>query len=91
MAQPWGQGWEQLARGCGRQERCRAGSYAEMVLEVRKRMYPIHLKHAPQGNLGCNIESQTGEEKVACYAHQKCTKMDPKWTLEGKKEILSPS
>lgn len=55
MAQPWGQGWEQLARGCGRQERCRAGSYAEMVLEVRKRMYPIHLKHAPQGNLGCNI------------------------------------
>lgn len=21
----------------------------------RKRMYPIHLKHAPQGNLGCNI------------------------------------
>lgn len=62
-----------------------------MVLEVRKRMCPIHLKHAPQGILGCNTESQTGEEKVACCAHQKCTKMDPKWTLEGKKEILSPS
>lgn len=53
---------------------------AEMGLEVRKRTCPICLKHILRGNLGCNVESQTGEEKVACCAHQKCTKIDPKRT-----------